>query len=140
MTQQTNKTLALKINNDNLSEFFRDFSRRNHARIVSVEILDELGVQREIKKMPLSGIAFERGRKNTPSVELMFENHPLGKAAHLTHSISNVRNVFPKQRLDGRDEALEIEDAEGNKVLLIFEQLPELGAGAMRAAASRRLW
>jgi hypothetical protein len=64
----------------------------------------------------------------------------MGKAAHLTHSLNNVRNVFPKQSLDGRDEALEIEDADGNKILLIFEHLPELGAGAMRAAASRRLW
>ena len=90
--------------------------------------------------MPLSGVVFENGRKNDSFLELMFENFRLGEGNHITHTIADVCCVFPKRNIDGRDEALEIEDSGGNKTLLIFEQLPFLGAGAFRAAASRRLW
>jgi hypothetical protein len=131
---------GLKIDQNGWKEYFDEFSRRNRARIVSVEIFGEFGVQKEIKKMPLSGVVFENGKDDSSFLELMFENNRSGEKNHLTHFIAGVQNVFPKQTIDGRDEALEIEDAGGNKTLLVFEHLPELGAGSFHAAASRRLW
>ncbi len=41
-----------------------------------------------------------------------------------------MQSVFPKLNLSGRDEGMEIEDVNGNTILLIFEQLPELSAAA----------
>lgn len=128
------------IERNDWKKFFDDFSQRNQSRLVSVEILDELGAQKEVKKMPLSGIMLENDRKNSSIVEIMFENRRTGGGNHLTHFISNVQGVFPKQFNDGCDEALEIEDASGNKTVLIFEKLPPLRAGAYYAAAGVGLW
>ncbi len=129
------------IDRNDWKQFFDDFSERNQSRLVSVEILDEFGAQKEVKKMPLSGIVLETGRKNSSVVEIMFENRRTGGGNHLTHFISNVQSVFPKQFIDGGgDEALEIEDAGGNKTVLVFEKLPELRAGAYYAATGGGLW
>lgn len=129
----------IRIEQNDWKEFFDDYSRRNCTRIVSVEIFSDLGAQKKIKKMPLSGMVFEKRCEESSFLELMFGKKRAG-GNHLTHFIKNVQNVSPKQNIDGRDEALEIEDASGNKTLLVFEHLPELGAGAFHATASRRLW
>lgn len=130
----------LTMNQTEWKEFFDNFSKRNQSRLVSVEIFSEFGAQKEVRKMPLSGIVFEAGRKDSSFLEIMLENRRAGGGNHLTHFISNVQNVFPKRHLDGCDEALEIEDADGNKTLLTFEQLPELRAGAFYATACDRIW
>jgi hypothetical protein len=122
---------------NNWKEFFDNFSKRNKSRLVSVEIFNEFGAQKEVKKMPLSGIVFEsRSRTDSSSLEIMLENRRSNQLSHLTHFIPNVKNVLPKKYADGCDEALEVEDAEGNKTLLTFEKLPELRAGAVATAAA----
>jgi hypothetical protein len=130
----------LRINQTEWKSFFDAFSKRNQSRLVSVEIFNEFGAQKEVKKMPLSGIVYENGKKNSSFLEIMFENRRTEGGNHLTHFIPNVQNVFPKKYDDGCDEALEIEDSEGNKTLLVFERLPELKAGAYCMAAGAGLW
>lgn len=129
----------LKINPNQWKSFFDDYSRRNQSRLVSVEIFSELGAQKEVRKMSLSGIVFENGKKDSSFLEIMFENRQ-NDGNHLTHFIPNVQNVFPKRYADGCDEALEIEDTEGNKTLLVFERLPELRAGAFYMTAGVGIW
>ena len=121
---------------NNWKKFFDNFSRRNRSRLVSIEVFGEMGAQRQVKKMPLSGIVFESRSNDSLSLEIMLENRRAGEASHFTHFIPNVRNVCPKQSPGGRDEALEVEGADGSKILLKFEQLPELTAGALYAVAA----
>ena len=130
----------LKTNHNEWKSFFDDFSRRNRSRLVSVEIFSESGAQKEVRKMPLSGMVYETDKRDSSFLEIMFENSRAEGGNHLTHFIPNIQNISPKKFDDGCDETLEIEDAEGTKTLLVFERLPELRAGAfsMTAGAGRR--
>jgi hypothetical protein len=130
----------LKLNHKELKSFFDDFSRRNQARLVSVEIFGEFGAQKEVKKMPLSGIVYESDKRDSSFLEIMFEDRRIKGGTHLTHFIPNIQNISPKKYDDGCDEALEIKDSEGNKTLLVFERLPELRAGAIYMTAGIGIW
>jgi hypothetical protein len=137
----------LEIKQNEWKKYFDDFSKRNQSRFVSVEILGETGAQKEVRKMPLSGIVFENRKGSSSFLEIMFEirDGDGRNASHLTRFIANVQSVLPKRFPDGCDEALEIADASGAKTLLVFEKLPELRAGAFvavaaAAAAGGRFW
>lgn len=56
----------------------------------------------------------------------MLGGESLSDERHLTHTIARATRVTPKTGADGRDDALEIEDADGVKTLLRFESLPKL--------------
>ena len=123
-----------EIKRNEWKEYFDDFSRRNRSRLVSVEIFSEMGAQKEVRKMPLSGIVFEaNGQKNSSVLEIMLESRR-EESAHLTHFIRDIQSVQPRVGFD-RDEALVIEDRDGTKTLLTFERLPDLRAGAFVTAA-----
>jgi hypothetical protein len=115
-----------EIKREGWAEYFNEFSKRNHGRPTKLEILDELGAQREEQHLPLSGISVEDSGKDAPRIEIM-----LGvDLRHLTHTITRARRVIQKLAAGGSDEAVEFEDAGGAKTILQFEVLAELKASS----------
>jgi Family of unknown function (DUF5335) len=100
--------------------YLNEFTRRNQSRPTRLEVFGDMGAQQEECGLPFAGISLERGN-DLPAVEIMFGG-PNGDAPrHLTHVIENVRKITPKRGPDGRDEALEIVDSDGEKNLLTFQ-------------------
>ena len=100
--------------------YFNEFSRRNYSRPTQLEVFGENGAQEEERGLPFNGISLEQ-QDGAPRIEIMLGD--VVAPRHLTHVISNVRQITPKLGLDGRDEALEIVSAEGDTSLLRFEPL-----------------
>lgn len=118
-----------EINRDTWTEYFKEFSQRNQGRPTKLEILGDLGAQREEQHLPLAGIGFEDTGKNAPRIEIMLGGGSAG-APHLTHTITLVTCVLQKLDSAGREEAIEIEDGGGTKTILLFEALAELKAAS----------
>jgi len=106
--------------------FFDEFSRRNWSRATRLETFGDLGAQEEERTLPLNGISVEETGAGAPRIEIMLGGESPTDERHLTHTIARAARVTPKTDADGRDEALEIEDADGVKTLLRFESLPKL--------------
>jgi hypothetical protein len=106
--------------------FFGEFSKRNRSRATRLETFGDLGAQEEERNLPLNGISVDESGSDAPRIEIMLGGERPGDERHLTHMIVRAARVFPKTGADGRDEALEIEDADGVKTLLRFESLPKL--------------
>jgi hypothetical protein len=102
--------------------YFNEFTRRNQSRPTRLEVFGELGAQQEERGLPFAGIALETNRNALPSIEIMLGEYDAIEPRHLTHTIANVREITPKRGLDGRDEALEIINAQGETSLLHFER------------------
>jgi len=100
--------------------YFNAFTRRNHSRPTRLEVFGENGGQKEECGLPFAGISLERGN-GAPSIVIMFGALKADEPSHLTHVIENVHEITPKRGLDGRDEALQITGAQGEKSLLRFE-------------------
>jgi Family of unknown function (DUF5335) len=98
--------------------YFNEFTRRNKARPTRLEVFGDAGAQEEERGLFFTGITIEE-RGDTPRVQIMLAD--VIASRHLTHVVSNVRQITPKLGLDGRDEALEIISAEGSTSLLRFE-------------------
>lgn len=100
------------------ANYFNEFTKRNQSRPTKLEVFGDAGAQEEEHGLPFTGISIEE-QDGTPRVQIMLgdESGP----RHLTHVVSNVRQITPKLGLDGRDEALEIVSAEGETSLLRFE-------------------
>jgi Family of unknown function (DUF5335) len=107
-------------------EYFQGFNQRNFQRPTGLEIFSDLGAQREESHLPLLGIAVEELKDNTVRIGIMLGDSPGAGARHLTHAINQVCHIYSKLSAEGRDEAIEFEDASGVKTLLRFEALAEL--------------
>lgn len=118
-----------EIERDTWTEYFKEFSRRNQGRPTKLEILGDLGAQREEQHLPLAGIGVEDTGKDAPRIEIMLGGGSAG-ASHLTHTITRVTGVLQKLDNAGREEAIEIEDDGGTKTILVFEALTELKAAS----------
>jgi len=105
--------------------YFDEFTNRNQKRPTRLEVFGEMGAQVEERGLPFAGISLERGN-GMPAVEIMFGVPNGFSPRHLTHVIENVQEITPKRGLDGRDEALEIVDSQGEKNLLCFEPQPKI--------------
>ncbi len=107
--------------------YFDEFTRRNQSRRTRLEVFGENVAQLEERGRPFAGISLERGN-GKPSIKIMFGGPNGGTPRHLTRIIENVEEITPKDGLDGRDEALEIVDTQGEKSLLRFEPQPMIAA------------
>lgn len=116
-----------EIKRENWTEYFKEFSKHNQGRPTKLEILGELGVQPEERHLPFAGIGIEETGEGAPRVEIMLGGETAG-AYHLTHTITRVSRLLQKLGGDGRDEAIEFEDASGAKTILLFEAPAELRA------------
>lgn len=109
-----------EIEQSQWSVYLNEFNKRNGGRAAHVEVFgEELGAQEVAEKLPFDGVTFENKGAQGPVAEIM-----LGAAAdrHLTHTIMDVCRIVPKVGAGGREEALEIEAADGTKTLIVFEQ------------------
>jgi hypothetical protein len=111
--------------------YLNEFTRRNTTRPTRLEVFGENGAQEEGRGLLFAGISLERGN-GAPSIAMMFSARNGSAPAHLTHLIENVQEITPKRGLDGRDEALEIVDSQGEKSLLRFEPQPMISANSNR--------
>jgi hypothetical protein len=109
--------------------YLNEFTKRNNTRPTRLEVFGENGAQEEERGLSLAGISLERGN-GAPSIAIMFSARNGYASPHLTHVIENVREITPKQGPDGRDEALEIVDSQGEKSLLRFEPQPMISANS----------
>jgi len=118
--------MSEEIKREQWAAFFNTFSKVNQARPTRLEVFGELGAQEEERHLPLNGISFEDVGEGAPKLEILLGGQAPSDARHLTHTVTRVQHVAAKVSQDGRDEALEIQDAEGTKTLLRFESPAEL--------------
>lgn len=111
--------------------YLNEFTRRNSTRPTRLEVFGENGAQVQERGLLFAGVSLERGN-GAPSIAMMFSARNGDTPPHLTHLIENVQEITPKRGLDGRDEALEIVDSQGEKSLLRFETQPMISANSDR--------
>lgn len=105
--------------------YFKDFSERNLKRQVSLEIFDELGAQKEVKKLPLAGISVELDGTDAPRLEIMFGGLSANASEHLTHTITNVTKIMSRADKNDVEDAVEFISEDGTKTLLCLEKTQE---------------
>ena len=118
-----------KIDRNLWNKYFADFTRRNQSRPTYIQLFGEFGAQQEARGLPFAGITLDADGPS-PSVEIMLGGRDADATRHLTHVITNVSEVIPKQGLDGRDEALELTSSNGDRNLLLFEKEARMAAAA----------
>jgi hypothetical protein len=106
--------------------YFRGFNLRNRWRPTRLEVLSEAGARETERGMPLVGISLESDFEGSPRIHIMLGNHDAIDPRHQTFTITGVRRVTPRGGINGLDEALLIEDEQGEKNLLCFEPLPSV--------------
>ena len=110
--------------------YLTEFSNRNKSRPTWLQVFGEAGAQSEEQGLPLVGISFEEKGGNAPRVQIMLGGHDAIETRHLTHMISNVERVTRQVGTDGRDDAIEFIDRQGEASLLIFRHRATMAAHA----------
>lgn len=114
------------IEQDQWKSFLEDFSRRNQSRATRLEVVGEVGAQEEEEFLPLVGVTFEPKGSAANSVEIILGGETAKDPRHMEHVVKNVKRIAPLVGPTGLEEGLGFEDEDGNKTLLIFEELPEI--------------
>ena len=118
------------IEREKWASFINEFNHRNQSRPTRLNILSaEIGAQEEEQTLPLTGISLETKGADAPRIEIMLGGETAKEARHLTHTITRVQSIMTRMGADLREDALQIEDEEGTKTILLFQALPELDAG-----------
>ncbi len=112
--------MSENIERSTWANYFDEFTKRNQSRLTRLEIFGALGAQEEERGLPFAGIALNQDSA-APSVQIMLGKPGDTEPGHLSHLIVNVQTITPKRGSDGRDEALEIINAQGETNLLRFE-------------------
>ncbi|MEK7723396.1 MAG: DUF5335 family protein [Acidobacteriota bacterium] len=110
----------LAIEKRQWKNYFNSFNKRNHSRLVKLEVSDETGNHQTVKKMPLSGVSLDKS-----GVEIMLENRRFDEE-HYTHIVQKPKNIIKDISFDGLNEILVIVDESGYTTRLSFDNLPEL--------------
>ena len=111
--------------------FVKEFNNRNEMRATRLEILgDEIGAQEEEELLPLTGLSLEEKGADAPRIEISLGGETAKEERHLTRMIPRVKQIMRQMGDDLREQALMIEDGDGNQTILIFEKLAELEAAA----------
>lgn len=104
--------------------YFKEYTLRNDGRPTRLEVrgrVDEEDFWLECG-LPLIGIDIDTHDKDTPRVEIMLGGGTAHQRDnHVTRSIACVRRVTLEKSADGRDQGLEIEDADAVTTILWFE-------------------
>ncbi len=116
-----------EIPRDQWKTFLDEFSKRNQLRPTRLEIIgQELGAQEEEELLPFVGISFERKGSAAGSVEIILGGETAKEPRELTHTVFNAERIVPITGTVGLEDGLGIEDKDGVKTLLRFEELPEI--------------
>ena len=110
--------------------YLTNFSKRNKSRPTWLQVFGEAGAQSEEQGLPLVGISLEERGADAPRVQIMLGGHDAIELRHLTHMISNVERVTRQVGTDGRDDAIEFVDKQGEASLLIFKHWARMATHA----------
>jgi hypothetical protein len=110
--------------------YLSQFNKRNKSRPTWLQVFGEGGAQSEEQGLPLVGISLDEKGAYAPSVQIMLGGHDAIEPRHLTHVISNVERVTPQVGADGRDDAIEFVDKQGEASLLIFRHRARMATHA----------
>jgi hypothetical protein len=106
--------------------FLDEFSKRNQFRATRLEIVSQIGAQEEEKYLPLVGVSFEPKGSDAGSVVVVLGGETVKDQRHIEHLITRVQRIAPLIGLTGLEDGLGFETPEGEKTLLLFENLPEI--------------
>src|SRR5262245_13635902 len=98
---------------ENWIDFLDGFSRRHDRWLATVEILGELGAQREAESLPLIGVTADRHSPHAITILLG------GDQGEVAHSVPEPSGLWVEERA-GSEHALEIEAKEGEKTIVTF--------------------
>ena len=116
------------LERDLWADYFDGFNERNKARPTWLQVFGDMGAQSEEQGLPLAGISLEDKGVDAPRVQIMLGGTSAIQQEHLTHMISNVEHIVPQLGLDGRDEAIEFVDKQGQTSLLVFKHRARMAA------------
>ena len=116
-----------EIARDQWKTFLDEFSKRNQLRPTRLEVIgQEIGAQEEEELLPFLGISFERKGTAAGSIEILLGGETAREPRQLTHTIFNAQRIVPIVGIVALEDGLGIEDKDGVKTLLRFEELPEI--------------
>ena len=110
--------------------YLTQFNKRNQSRPTWLQVFGDAGAQSEEQGLPLLGISIEEKGADAPRIQIMLGGHDAIEQRHLTHVISNVERVTQRVGTDGRDDAIEFIDKQGEASLLIFKHRARMAAHA----------
>jgi hypothetical protein len=110
--------------------YLTHFNKRNQSRPTWLQVFGEAGAQSEEQGLPLLGISIEEKGADAPRIQIMLGGHDAIEQRHLTHMISNVERLTQRVGTDGRDDAIEFIDKQGEASLLIFKHRARMAAHA----------
>ena len=116
--------MSEKLDYNNWTSYLNGFNKRNRWRPTRLEVFGETCAQVAERGLPFVGISVEEDSEGSARIHIMLGEHDAIDPRHLTYTITRVSRVSSKQGADGRDEALEIEDEQGERNLLLFEPRP----------------
>jgi hypothetical protein len=126
-------TRTREIAKDEWRLFFDNTSRHYLGREVKVELLGpDLGVHFVARKLPLIGITVEKGANGETEIEIIAGDLERG---HVSHTVSSPEHVWIEQEINGGDNAIEIESAGGNAVVIELSASPQGRVPLEHAAA-----
>ncbi len=105
--------------------FLAEFSERNKMRPTRLEVISKSGETETDfwleAGLPLIGTSLDTNGEDAPHIEIMLDGAGSHDVNHLTHAVARVRRVGYEAGDAGRDNALEVEDEDGNMTILRFE-------------------
>jgi hypothetical protein len=121
-----------EIPRDGWIEFLDAFSKRHEGSLVDVDVLGQLGAQKEASERPLEGVSSDKGGRRIAIA--------VGPSAHLVEHIIQDPSRLRVQEDRGADVALQIESAAGETTLLTVRSpaTEESGQRAATGAQTRR--
>lgn len=110
------------------ASYFAEFNKRNQARPTWLQIFGEAGAQSEAEGLLLDAVTFDDKGAVGPEIQIMLGGPGELKTGHLTHLIPNVEHIMTHLGGDGREEAIEFVDKDGQATLLTFKERALLAA------------
>lgn len=115
------------IKQEQWKTFLEDFSKRNQSRATRLEVIgNEIGAQEEEDFLPLVGVTFEPKGSDAGSVMIILGGESAKDPRHVEHLVEQVERIAPITGGTALEDGLGLEDRDGTKTLLMFEELLEL--------------